>query len=216
MNFNIDFAKEMQFLSLGEKLKSEMRHCWMNSGRQESVAEHSWRLSLMVMRYAHKLDKPVDMLKCLKMSIVHDFAEAITGDISVIKQNSELVKKQKDQAELVAMLKIKGDLDDQNGNEIFGLWKEYEDQETYESKFVKALDKLEAFIAHNESPLHTWEYVEKEMLFEERYLMKYCCFDGFLVKFAEKVIADGIEKMRVEGEDVEKIKRSTQAKLVNK
>ena len=67
-----DFEKEMNFLHLADRLKKEMRHCWNTDGRRESVAEHSWRLPLMVFRYADRLDQPVNISKCLKMALIHD------------------------------------------------------------------------------------------------------------------------------------------------
>lgn len=206
-----DFTKEMQFLALAQKLKNELRHCWMDSGRQESVAEHSRRLSLMVMRYAGYLDKEVDILRCLKIALIHDLPESLSGDIAVFKQDA-VTKKLKAERELTAMLRIKVELGDDNGDEIFALWHEYEESQSYEGRFVKALDKLEAFIQHNESPLETWENIEKEILFEDKYLRKYCAFDSFLAAFAEKVIEDGVKKLEAAGEDIEKIKRAVLAK----
>ncbi|MDO9391920.1 MAG: HD domain-containing protein, partial [bacterium] len=38
----------LSFLGKLEKLKCIPRHSWTSSGRQESVAEHSWRLAAIV------------------------------------------------------------------------------------------------------------------------------------------------------------------------
>lgn len=86
-------------------------------------------------------------------------------------------------------------MNDQNFNEIYALWLEYENQQSYEGKFVKALDKLEAFIQHNEASIETWEFAEKLMFFEDKWLKKYCAFDSFLTKFAEAVIQEGHKKL---------------------
>ncbi|MDZ4323104.1 MAG: HD domain-containing protein, partial [Alphaproteobacteria bacterium] len=75
----------VQFLNIAEKLKCEMRHSWLSSGRQESVAEHSWRMGLMVMTFFPYLSQKVDLEKCLKMAILHDLAEAEVGDIPVFE-----------------------------------------------------------------------------------------------------------------------------------
>ena len=50
-------------LKTAENLKTEMRHSWLSDGRQESVAEHSWRLALMVMLLHDRLDQSVDLTK---------------------------------------------------------------------------------------------------------------------------------------------------------
>ena len=59
-----------QFIALMEKLKNELRHSWTSTGRQESVAEHSWRLALLVMTIHPHLEHPVDLNRCLKMALV--------------------------------------------------------------------------------------------------------------------------------------------------
>ena len=70
-----------QFLLLAERLKCELRHSWLSSSRQESVAEHTWMMALMAMVVAPVLQQPVDLLKVLKMIVLHDIAEVIIGDI---------------------------------------------------------------------------------------------------------------------------------------
>lgn len=197
---------ELEFLNLAEKLKLELRHCWLSDGiRQESVAEHSWRLALMVLRYGNKLNQSIDMEKCLKMAIIHDLPEAIAGDSPVYDCQSIKRKEEKFKLETSAMQDIKQLLNDKGGEEIYELWLEYESQITYESKFIKALDKLEAFIQHNESPLSTWEEYEKEMIFQKKWLVQYCEFDPFLNEICVEVINRAKDKMIQAGEDLVKI-----------
>lgn len=162
----------------------------------------------MVLRYAHQLDQPVDVLKCLKIAIVHDLPEAIAGDIPVMEAQTSEAKKRKEQAELEGMTRIKDLLGDGNGEELFEIWMDYERQDSYESKFVKALDKLEVFIQHNEAPIETWEYGEKEMMFQDKWLRKYCAFDSFLNAFANRVTEDSLNKLKAAGEDLEAIKKT--------
>ena len=70
----------IDFLNVIEKLKCNTRHSWTSSGRQESVAEHSWRLAVMAMLCADEYPS-LDINKVIKMCLIHDFGEAITGDI---------------------------------------------------------------------------------------------------------------------------------------
>lgn len=76
----MDAEKFLDFMNQIEKLKCNTRHSWTSSGRQESVAEHSWRLSVMAMLCADEYPE-LDISKVIKMCLVHDFGEAITGDI---------------------------------------------------------------------------------------------------------------------------------------
>ena len=202
-----DFEKEMNFLHLADRLKKEMRHCWNTDGRRESVAEHSWRLPLMVFRYADRLDQPVNISKCLKMALIHDLPEAIASDLPVIQQTTEK-KAQQLAKEIEAIQQIRQLLNDKNGQEVLDLWLEYKSLSSSESRFVKALDKLEAFISHNESPLSTWEFREKQMLFLDHYLFDHCKYDSFLAEFAKRVVEDGIQKLKAAGEDINQIRDS--------
>ena len=70
----------IEFLGVVEKLKCNTRHSWTSSGRRESVAEHSWRLSLLAMLCADEYPD-LDMNKVVRMCIIHDLGEAITGDV---------------------------------------------------------------------------------------------------------------------------------------
>lgn len=66
----------LQLLHEVEQLKKELRHSWLSDGRQESVAEHTWRMSLMAMLLQSHLIQSVDMLKVMKMITIHDINEA--------------------------------------------------------------------------------------------------------------------------------------------
>src|SRR5579883_2780808 len=130
----------LDVLHIAEKLKQVMRHSWLSDGRQESVAEHTWRVALMVIMMAPYLEQAVDIEKCLKLALLHDLAEAETGDIPVFENQQQDRKQAKYDNEQRAMLHIKSILDDEVGQCIYELWEEYERQECYEAKFVRALD----------------------------------------------------------------------------
>ena len=98
----------LQVIALAEKLKYEMRHSWLSNGRQESVAEHTWRMSLMAILVEPYLDQKVNIEKLLKMVIIHDLVEAEAGDIPVFDtMNSHELQLQKQINEQEAILNIK-------------------------------------------------------------------------------------------------------------
>ncbi|ELW3003166.1 HD domain-containing protein [Salmonella enterica] len=66
----------LAFLQEAEKLKSVLRSAHSSTGRAESTAEHSWRLCLMAMIFEDEF-AGMDMLRILKMCLVHDLGEAI-------------------------------------------------------------------------------------------------------------------------------------------
>lgn len=200
----------LQFLNVAEKLKCEMRHSWLSCGRQESVAEHSWRMSLMVVLFAPYLSKPVNIEKCLKMAIIHDLAEAEVGDIPVFETQDLESKKRKQVLEHDAMKKMCASLPNGGRDELFSLWEEYENKMSFEAQFVNALDKIEVQLQHVEAPLSTWIELEKDILFQEKWLRAHCRFDPTLLAVAEEVLQQGIDKLQIAGEDVDFIaKRAT-------
>ena len=75
--------KPMELLAVlhtAERLKDTTRHCYTSQGRHESVAEHSWRVTLMA--YLMRDEFPeLDMDKVMQMCLIHDLGECFTGDI---------------------------------------------------------------------------------------------------------------------------------------
>ena len=76
----MDARKLLDALRVAERLKDATRHCYTKNGRHESVAEHSWMMTLMAFFMKDEFPE-VDMDKVIKMCIIHDLGEAFTGDI---------------------------------------------------------------------------------------------------------------------------------------
>jgi putative hydrolase of HD superfamily len=148
----------IKFLGLAEKLKCELRHSWTSTMRQESVAEHSWRLCVFSWLVKSKLQHEYDMDKVMKMCLFHDLGEAIAGDIPSFEKNDEDIKKEE-----AAIDQIIGMLDDELGSELEDLFTEMREQKSKEARLFNALDKLEAVIQHNEAPIETWIPLEFEL-----------------------------------------------------
>jgi putative hydrolases of HD superfamily len=180
-------------LHLAEMLKDEMRHSWTSKGRRESVAEHTWRTSLMAILFFPYLSLQVDLLKALKMIIVHDIVEARAGDVPVFEVNAEIKKK-----EALAICEIRQMLNNSTGDEIYELWQEFEMGCTNEAKFAKALDKIEANLQHNEANLSSWTIADKEQVFK---IDAFCQVDPYLQEVNEKIKQDALLKM---SKDVQK------------
>ncbi len=194
----------IQALTLAERLKFELRHSWTSSGRQESVAEHTWRMSLMAVLLEPLLTQKPDMARLLKMIIIHDLVEAEAGDVPVldILRNPEL-KVQKAAREKQAIENIRTSLSDTNGQEIHDLFWEFEHKETYEAKVANALDKLEVHLQHNHAHLDTWEEIEYEMSFMVK---KHVAFDAVLEELERQVTAAAEQKMQTAGIDTDAVK----------
>lgn len=146
----------IDFLKIIEKLKCTTRHCYTTSGRKESVAEHSWRLAVMAMLCKDEYPS-LDIDRVIKMCLIHDFGEAITGDIPAFYKTED-----QEQIEDKAVDRILSMLPDVYRSEFSSLFDEMEKLETDEAKLFKALDNMEAVIAHNESDISTWIPLEYE------------------------------------------------------
>lgn len=71
----------LQFINEAEQLKNVLRTAWTSEGKQESTAEHSWRLALLAMVILEEYPR-LDSLKVIKMALLHDIGEIREGDIS--------------------------------------------------------------------------------------------------------------------------------------
>ena len=182
----------LEILHTTEKLKDATRHCTTSNRRTESVAEHSWRISLMAYMLKSEF-KDVDMDRVVNMCLIHDLGECFTGDIPAF------VKTDADRKTEDALLEqwVKS-LPEELSADISALYKEMEEQETAEAKLYKALDKLEALIQHNESPLSTWS--ENEYDLNKTYAFETVSFSKWLTDLREEILKDTIEKIEKESE----------------
>lgn len=148
------FLKRSKALESAERYGSSMR------AHKNTVAEHSWRLGLMALIIGTESRVRIDINRALALALLHDLAEAKTGDIDAYKQILAGKKLVEDKAvmEEKAMHEMTDDLP--FGDWIYALWREYEDQITIEAKFVKALDKIEGFLHIAEVGVEA--YVPKE------------------------------------------------------
>ena len=147
----------LAFLARLEKLKCNTRHSWTSSGRHESVAEHSWRLAMLALLLRDALPE-VDMDKVLRMCLIHDVGEAVTGDIPSFQKTDA-----NEETERQAIAELLSPLPDGLQGELTALFAEMDALATPEARVYKALDKLEVVVQHNEAPLDTWLPLEYEL-----------------------------------------------------
>ena len=205
MELIAQLTSTLKVLKLAERLKFELRHSYTSSGRQESVAEHTWRMSLMAVLIGPYLDQPVNMEKLLKMIIIHDLIEAEAGDVSALDVlRNPAVKTEKEQRERAAIENLRRQLDSPVGEEVYRLWYEFEEKTTYEAKVANAFDKLEVQLQHNDADIATWEEIE----FDMSYMMdKHVLFDQTLTQLKALIEKEAEDKMIVAGVDVEAVKK---------
>ena len=177
----------IDFLNKIEKLKCNTRHSWTSNGRQESVAEHSWRLAVMAMLCTDEYSE-LDINKVIKMCLIHDFGEAITGDIPAFLKTA-----QNEIDENSAVEKLLSEIPTDFRNELQSLFDEMNTRETPEAKLFKSLDNLEALISHNEADISTW--LPREYEENLTYGQKNCEWSGWTKELRNEIKKNSIEKI---------------------
>ena len=177
----------LEILHVAERLKDAGRHCSTSKGRRESVAEHSWRIALMAMLLREEFPA-LDMDRVVDMCLIHDLGECFTGDIpTFLKTDADRKTEDELLADWVASLPpaLSARLGD--------LYREMDAQQTQEAKLYKALDKLEALIQHNESPLSTW--AENEYELNKHYAFDVVAFSDWLTALRQEILRDTLDKI---------------------
>jgi putative hydrolase of HD superfamily len=147
----------LEFLSRIECLKTNGRHSVTVGGVTETVAAHSWRLAVLALLILPEFPK-IDGDKLIRMCLVHDFGEAITGDIPSFLKTAENEKTEENAVE-----RLLSSLPEPQRGELTALFAEMDARETPEARLYKALDKMEAVIQHNESDISSWLPLEYEL-----------------------------------------------------
>ena len=177
----------LDILHVAERLKDTIRHCTTSKGRPESVAEHSWRISLMAMLLRDTFPG-FDTDKVARMCLVHDLGECFTGDIpTFLKTDADTETEDRLLDRWVRALPAP------IAKELSALYAEMNAQKTPEAKLYKALDKLEAVIQHNESPIATWEPHEYEL--NKTYAFDAAAFSDWLSALRGEIYNDTIAKI---------------------
>ena len=194
--WNEKLKNTMRFYVLATRLKYKIRTGWdrthwnVSKDRIESVAEHSWRISLMAFLLRHEFPD-VNMDKVVDMCLIHDLGECFTGDIpAFLKTDSD--RKTEDNLLNLWIEKLPAEI----SKDFKDLYQEMEVQETKEAKIYKALDKLEALIQHNESPISTWSENEYEL--NKTYAFNTVEFSEWLTELRKEILKDTLEKIEKE------------------
>jgi len=139
-------AGMLAFATAAERLKDTVRSGWTSTGRQDTVAGHTWRLCLMALVF-HPSFPETDLARLLQICILHDLGEAIHGDIPAPQQAAMGNKSVAERADLVQFL---SPLPEPHRTAFLAVWDEYEAASTPEARLAKALDKLETILQHNQ------------------------------------------------------------------
>ncbi len=204
LNQIYQFAKQVEKFKMIERFRGQF--FWKDypqKDRYESTADHTWRMAIVLILLVDQLEKPVDTEWALKMTLIHDLPEIISGDPSPLGEDgtgkdshaySATRIKQKYDQEYLAAKKLFSTLPSGLGQELLALWVEFEEGKTTEAQLVRALDKWEA-------KLQVLQYTEGNMMskhldFTLKYRDEYFDFDPAMRKLMNMLSDDFKQRYR--------------------
>lgn len=150
-----NFDKQILFIKEIDKLKYIQRKTSLfNSNRYENDAEHSWHLAMMALVMSEQSNERIDVLKVIKMLLIHDIVEIDAGDTFLFDTTKS---HDNTEEELLAAKRIFGLLPEEQAKELIAIWEEFEAAETAEAKFAKAMDRLAPMMQNDSNDGGTWK-----------------------------------------------------------
>lgn len=186
-----DILSQIRFIKEIDQVKYILRRTKLfNSDRNENDAEHSWHLALMAIVLAEHSNFPVDLLKVVKMVLIHDIVEIDAGDTFIYdtQKNHSNTEEEREAAK-----RIFGMLPPKQAEELIALWEEFEAGNTHEAKFARSMDRLEPLLQNISNNGGTWrEYgVNYQKVFQKKKAIK----EGSekLWSYAEDLLNDSVQ-----------------------
>ncbi len=187
-----NLLKQIEFIKEIDKIKYIQRRTKLfNSDRCENDAEHSWHLAMMAIVLSEHSDCEIDLLKVIKMVLIHDIVEIDAGDTFLYDQNKN---HENTEEEMKCAERIFGMLPEKQAEEFIQIWKEFEDGNSNEAKFAKSMDRLEPLLQNTSNGGGTWKEfgVKYQTVYDKKKVIKNGSKE--LWRYAEKLIDDSVQK----------------------
>jgi putative hydrolase of HD superfamily len=148
--------QQIAFITEVDKLKEVFRQTILTQSRRaENSAEHSWHFALMIIVLAeHSNHQPLDVLRILKMVLIHDLVEIDAGDTFAYDTKNMADQHER---EAVAATRIFGLLPADQAAEFRALWDEFEEKRTPEARFAAACDRFHPMLLNCLTQGHAWQ-----------------------------------------------------------
>lgn len=184
--------QQVAFIKEIDKIKYILRKTRLfHSDRHENDAEHSWHLAMMTLVLAGHSNEPIDVLKVLKMVLIHDIVEIDAGDTFIYDNQKNHTNTNE---ELAAARRIFGLLPQKQAEEFIAIWQEFEDGHTAEAKFAKTMDRFEPLLQNTSNDGGTWK--EFDVPYQKVYDKKKAIKEGSstIWAYAENLINESVRK----------------------
>ena len=187
-----DLLKQVAFIKEIDRLKYIQRKTKLfHSDRRENDAEHSWHLAMMTLILAQHANQEIDVLKVLKMVLIHDIVEIDAGDTFIYDTNKSHCNTVE---ELAAAKRIFGLLPAAQAEEFIAIWEEFEEGQTDDAQFAKSMDRFEPLLQNTSNKGGTW--AEFGVPYQKVYDKKITIKDGSetIWSYAEQLLNESVEK----------------------
>jgi putative hydrolase of HD superfamily len=182
---------QVRFVVEADKLKEVLRQTvTTRDRRRENSAEHSWHLCLLVIVLAEHANSPgLNVLRVLKMVILHDLVEIDAGDTFIYDAAGQAGRHER---ECKAADRIFGLLPPDQAGDFRATWEEFEARSTPEARFAAAVDRLQPVLLNLNTEGAAWR---RHGITEDRVLDRNAHIaDGSaaLWEFASKAIREAV------------------------
>lgn len=191
--------KQIQFILEVDKLKGVIRRSFLvGTDRLENSAEHSWHVALLAMTLIEHSDLEVDLLRVMKILILHDIVEIDAGDTYFFDTEGNASKAEK---EAKAADRLFGLLPADQEKEYREIWEEYEARETNEAKFAYALDRFMPALHSYHTQGRSWK--QHGITLDRVLTLNDPIKEGSkeLAGYAEKLFYDAVDKGYLKGKE---------------
>lgn len=145
---------QIRFIVEIDKLKNVFRRNYLADGsRRENDAEHSWFFAMAALILAGHAKEEIDVCKVVTMALIHDIVEIDAGDTLVYDEAARAGQKEREER---AAGRIYSMLPSTQADRLYSLWKEFEEAETPEARYAKAIDRFSAIILNYSSRGLAW------------------------------------------------------------
>lgn len=190
---NERLLNQIQFIKEIDKLKQIFRqNVVIGTERNENDAEHSWHLAIMaVLLSEYSTDGKIDVLKVVKMVLIHDLVEIDAGDTFCYDEKGYEDKEEREQKAAKRLFNI---LPSDQAQEIWNLWQEFEELNTSEARFAACLDRLQPLILNYNTNGHTWQRpgITSERVLKRNKLLEESASE--LWEYAKEIIEESVRK----------------------
>lgn len=158
---------KLKFIELVDEMKNINRAMMLRNWREETNAEHSFHLAIMVLILLEDFPE-LDSLKTLKMALLHDIVEIFAGDTVIFDAKMEATKDEREQKAIIQLEEV---LWKESFTPMREIIEEYMNRSSLESEFVHQIDKFQPIMQVVMQWWDSWHQykIDKNKLIEKKY-----------------------------------------------